>query len=536
MYLLLADPTNGQEGVTQKLAETGKEFAEKVGEAGQDTWTLVYDKVTQVVAGHLPNVVAALAVLVVGWIIALIISAVIRGVMRRFGLGERLAAWSGSEAGREAGDVSRGVGRAVFYLIMLFVLVAFFQALGLAGVTEPLKAFLNTVFEYAPRLIAAAVLLFIAWVVATVLRFIVRSVLVAAQLDRRISRQAGVETEDDLPLTKTLSEATYWLTFLLFLPALLDALGVQSLTVPIQDMMTKALGFVPNLFVAAVIFGIGWFVARIIRRIAENVLAAVGADSLSDRVGLAGLMGNNRLSGVLGLLVYILILVPVVIASLDALQLEALTTPASDMLTTILGTLPGIFAAVVVVGVAYVVARLVSGLATNMLAGIGFDSLPGRLGLAGERPAGARSPSEIAGLVVMVAIVLFAVMQALPMMGFDLLGEKVSEFLAFAANVLMGLVIFGFGLYFAKLVGDAIRDSAITNANLLSTAARVSILVVAGAMGLLQTGLGEDIVKLAFGIVAGALAVAAAIAFGIGGRDAAKSFIDGAVKSQKAKD
>jgi len=133
----------------------------------------------------------------------------------------------------------------------------------------------------------------------------------------------------------------------------------------------------------------------------------------------------------------------------------------------------------------------------------------------------------------MVAIVLFATMQALPMLGFNLLATMMGDFLTFASRVLLGLVIFGFGLFFAKLVADMVRDSRIANAQLLSTIARVAILVLAGAMGLRQMNLAQEIINLAFGITLGAVAIAAAIAFGIGGRDAAKTLVDDFVKSRR---
>jgi hypothetical protein len=376
-------------------------------------------------------------------------------------------------------------------------------------------------------------LLFLAWIVANVLRFLVRRVLTATTIDRRLSRGAGVEEDKNLPVAKTLSDATYWLVYLLFLPALLDALAVPGLLAPVRDMVTKVLGFLPNLLAAAVILGIGWFVARIVQRIATNLLVATGTDRLSARVGLSRALGDNKLSAVLGLLIYILILIPVVIGSLNALQMEAVTGPASQMLNIILGTLPGILAAVLVVGVAYVVASVVSGLAANMLSAVGFDRLPARLGLPAE---GRRTPSQIAGMVVMVAIVLFAVMQALPLLGFDLLAGMMRDFLTFASHVLLGLVVFGFGLFLAKLVADMIRDSGIANARLLATIASFAILVLAGAMGLRQMDLAQEIITLAFGLTLGAVAVAAAIAFGIGGRSAAKTLVDDFVQSRRNAD
>jgi hypothetical protein len=520
----------------ETVVGVGRAVAEKVSIPGQEEWGRVGTQTTEFVERYIPNALAAIAVLLIGWLIALVIAAIVRGALRRAGLDRRLADSVAAEGAVDHLQISDRVGKGVFYLLMLFVLVAFFQTLGLTIVTQPLTAFLNQLFEYAPRLIAAGVLLFLAWIVANVLRFVVRQVLTATTIDRRLSREAGVEKGEDLPVAKTLSDATYWLVYLLFLPALLDALAVPGLLAPVRDMVAKVLGFLPNLLAAAVILGIGWFVARIVQRIATNLLAAAGADRLSQRVGLSQALGDGKLSAVLGLLIYILILIPVVVGSLNALQMEAVTGPASQMLNIILGTLPGILAAVLVVGVAYVVASVVSGLATNMLSAIGFDRLPARLGLAAAPAKGRRTPSQIAGTIVMVAIVLFAVMQALPMLGFNLLAGMMYEFLTFGSHVLLGLVVFGFGLYLAKLVADMIRDSRIANAKLLATIARVAILVLAGAMGLRQMNLAQEIITLAFGLTLGAVAVAAAIAFGIGGRSAAKTLVDDFVKSRRNAD
>ena len=190
-------------------------------------------------------------------------------------------------------------------------------------------------------------------------------------------------------------------------------------------------------------------------------------------------------------------------------------------------------AAILVIVVAYIAGRIVSTLVTNVLAAIGFDTLPARLGITMEGGEGRRNPSEIAGRLTMIAIILFAIMQAMPMLGFDMLAELMSQFLVFASHLLMGLVILGLGIYIAKLVADTIRDSRIAQANLLATVGRVAILVLAGAMALQQTGLATEIVQLAFGLILGAIAIAAAIAFGMGGRDAARATIEKWTKSSR---
>lgn len=500
----------------------------------QEGWQKLGDSMTELVGGYIPNAVGAVLILIAGWVVALVAAAITRGALRRTGLASRLGRWFVTEPGQEVPRVERPIAKGVFWLIMLFVLVAFFQTLGLTLVTEPLNNFLNQLFVYAPRLLGAGVLLLVAWVVATVARFLINKGLTATKLDRRLSRQAGVEDEDAVPMTKTISDAAYWLVLLLFLPAVLDALAVPGLLAPVQEMIGEILGFLPNLFAAGVLFAVGWFVARIVQRIVSNLLAAVGTDRLSERVGLAPVLGRSRLSDVVALVVYVLILIPVLIAALNALAIEAVTQPASQMLNTILGALPGIFAAVLVVSIAYIVGRVVAGLTTKVLAAVGFNKLPAMLGLGGEPAAGQRTPADVAGTLLLIAIVLVAVMQALPMLGFDLAAELTAQFVVFAGHVLLGLVIFALGLYLGKLAAETIQATGMAQAGLLALIARISILVLAGAMGLRQMGLANEIVNLAFGIILGAIAVAAAIAFGIGGRDAAKSAIDEFVQSRRS--
>jgi hypothetical protein len=488
---------------------------------------------SELLGGYVLNILAAVAVLVFGWLIALVAASLIRGALRKTGLSNRLGKWLSTKPGQEIPDVERPIAQGVFYLIMLFVLVGFFQTLQLTLVTEPLNNFLNKLFNYAPQLLAAGILIVLAWGMATVARFLVSKGLAAVDLDRRLGRQTGEEDEKAIPLAKTISDAVYWLVLLLFLPAVLTALNVEGLLTPVQEMVGKILNFLPNLFAAVIIFVVGWFVARIVQRIVSNLLAAVGADRLGDRVGLAQVLGQNRLSDVLGLVVYVLVLIPVLIAFLSALQIEAVTKPASEMLNTILGALPNIFGAALVISIAYVVGRVVANLVAQVLAAVGFNKVPALLGLGKEQATGKQTPAQWVGTLLLIAIVLLAVLQALQLMGFTAVGDLVHGFLMFAWQVLLGLVIIGLGLYFGKLVAETILTTGMSNARLWATTARVMVIVLASAMGLQQMGLGERIIEQAFGLTLGAIAVAVAISFGIGGRDAAKNAIDNFLKSRK---
>ena len=116
---------------------------------------------------------------------------------------------------------------------------------------------------------------------------------------------------------------------------------------------------------------------------------------------------------------------------------------------------------------------------------------------------------------------VFAAVEAANMIGFVSLNEVLRGLIEFGGQVLLGLLIFGIGLWLAGLAATTVRDSGVGQAETLAIASRVSILVLAGAMALRQMGLGERIIELAFGLSLGAVAVSAALAFGLGSRDIA---------------
>jgi len=464
-----------------------------------------------------PNLLGALLVLVAGWIIALLAAALTRRLLRRTQFDNKLGQWM---AGKEAPPhlpVEPWAGRVVFYVIMLLVLVAFFQALKLPVLSDPLNLVVTSIIGYLPRVLAAGLLVLAAWVVATVFKRVIAGAARGFKLDEKLGDAVGGEEKVKTPVSRTLSEAVYWLIFLFFLPAILGALDIKSLLDPIMVMFNKFFAYLPQIIGAGMILLVGWLVARIVQRLVASLLASAGTDTASEKWGLAKSLGKLKLSGLIALVVYYLMLLPVVISALNALQLDAITAPASAMLGKITNMLPSIFGAVLVVGIAWVVGRLLAGIVSNVLV---------RLGLSKQGREGEHSPSALAGKLVLIVVLLFAGIEAANLLGFSMLAGLTKDFVVWGGHVLLGLVIFGFGLLLANWVAGVVRASDSPQAPLLSLAARVAILLLAGAMALRQMELANDIVNLAFGLAIGAVAVAVALAFGLGGRDTAARLLD----------
>jgi len=500
----------------------------------------ILSQIGESLQSYAPNILAAIIVLVVGWIVALIVAAVVRGALRRTGLSKKLADSLSTIEKVTAPDLERKVGKGFFYLILILVFVAFFQVLGLTLAVDPLNQLLKQVFEFLPRIVGAGILVAIAWIVATLMKMVIIKALTAVKFDERLGekldKKEGEGEKTSLSMTKTVAEAVYWIIFLIFLPSILGALGLIGLLGPVQGMIDEVLGFLPNILIASLVILVGWFVARILRKIVTNLLTALGLNQLGDRIGIGKALGEQGLSGLIGLIVYIFILIPVMLTALNALNIEAITQPVSDMLNIMLSAIPSIFAAAIVLIIAFIIGRVVAGLVTNLLTGVGFDGLITRIGLMKESAEGKNTPSKVVGTLIVVGIMLFAAIAASDMLGFEPISDLSSEFMVLAGHILLGLLILGVGIYLSTVATKAIRSSKTPQAGFLAWVARIAILMLVGAMGLRQMGLANEIITLAFGLLLGSLAVAVAIAFGIGGRDMAAKKLEKWSSSMESKD
>jgi len=483
---------------------------------------------TSTIGTSLLDLAIALIILVLGYIVARVVAGIIRRLLKRTDLDNRLAdalSQPGEERRFQVEDV---IAKGVFWILMIFVFVAFFERIGLPGIAAPLSAFLNNVTtDYLPSLVGAGILLLVAWLVATALRFLVKKAVSLSKLDERLSKYGALEEGERVTFGESLATAVFWLVFLLFLPAALSALGISEIAEPLQGVFNDILGVIPDLLAAGIVFLIGWFIARVLFQVLTNLLKPIGADKLGHRVGLSE---EYSLSNMVGRIVYIFVMLVTVIAALDKLNIAAISEPTTQMLTTIVDTIPGIIGAALVLVVAYAIARLVANLVEELLSGIGFDGVPEKLGLTWSVSS---SPSKWVGYLVLLAIMLLSASSAAELLGSEFLVEWIGVFVAFFWQVVLAVLIFAIGLYFANLANKMIEKTGASQAGFMARLAQVAIIIFAASMSLRQLGLANDIINLAFGITLGALGLAAALAFGLGGREVAGRELDRFVKKMK---
>jgi hypothetical protein len=479
---------------------------------------------------RLLKLASAIAVLVIGFIIAKFLSGSISLFVSRTGLNKRIATAVGGEKEMpyEGSVIAGGV---IFWITMMLTLVAFFDALGLQATTGPLNLFLGKVLYYLPDVLGAGLLFLVALVIAN---FASRGVIVGLQAthaDEMILKKTGVSETEAKGHTESLGKLVYGLVFLLFLPAILSALGIQGLMEPVQNMVEKAISIIPNILGAFVILVSGWFLAKILRQVTANVLSASGLDACAAKAGLSG-AGAQPLSQICGTLVYTLILIPVFTAALQVLSITAISEPATRMLELVLHAIPKVFGAALILFISYFMARLVSDLVANLLRGTGFDNILKNVGFTA---AGGKTPSDVVGYLVLTGILVFASIEAAEMLGFAIVAGLLAQFISFAGQVALAAVVLVIGLYFAKIAHTVILGTGGPSAPLTAQIARAAIVVFASAMALRQTGIADDIVNLTFAFFVGTISVSAALAFGLGCRELAAQAMKDAVAKFKTK-
>ncbi|MBD2450653.1 mechanosensitive ion channel [Nostoc sp. FACHB-152] len=499
----------------------------------------------QQVIQYTPRLLGATVILLVGILIAASVAAVTRGILNRTKIDNRIAA--GVTGRRDVPQVEKFISSLVFWSIVLLTVVAVLQVLGLEVASRPLNNFLDQLIGFLPKVVGAAIILGVAWVVASIVKIVSLRSLQALNLDERLNQPSPEEpiTLDRISLSETIANALYWFIFLLFLVPVLDTLGLRQALLPVQSLITQILSILPNILAAILIAVFGWFLANLVRRIVTNLLTTTGIDHLGSRLGLSSFTSTQSLSTIIGTIVYVLILIPVAIAALNTLKIEAISVPAITMLQQILNTLPAIFTSATILIIAFFIGRFVADLVTGILTSLGFNNIFSVLGLPSPNRQAVytenapitpiRTPSEIAGIVTLVGIMLFAIVAAVNILNIPALTTLVTGILIILGRIIAGLIVFAVGLFLANLAFNLISSSGDHQARILAQIARIAIITLVSAMALQQIGVASDIVNLAFGLLLGAIAVAIALAFGLGSRDIAREQVKEWLDSFKSK-
>jgi len=301
------------------------------------------------------------------------------------------------------------------------------------------------------------------------------------------------------------------------LMAVLQHFGLTDVLTPLEVMVSKFMAAVPNIIGAGVIAYAGWIIATVVSELARVALNKAD-EQIAERTGKRDIKVSKFGSA----LIFGAILLPIVVSALGVLDIPAISEPASAMIQKLMAAVPNIVGAGIILLVAYLVAKFVVFMLSGLLESANVNALPAKLGAQGLFTESFTLTRFIGGSIMFFSM-LAAATAAVNVLGIDVISLVFARVLGFGGGLFIGGVILIIGNFLSTLAFE--KMSAGGSAG-LANVARVAILGLVLAMGLKAMGLADNIVNMAFGFTIGSVAVAAALAFGLGGRDAAKAVAD----------
>lgn len=457
------------------------------------------------------NIIASIIILLVGLALASVVVSKLEHVLTKTKLFSNL---EHEITGKEGGTSTSAIKillKFIYYIFVIFIIGIIMEKLGFSRLVNPILNLLDPIFSYIPNVLGGIVLLIVAIILAKLSQKFSEIFFRKMKVDEKIH-----SNENGISLSKIFSEIISLVIFILILPGVLAALKLDKILIPITDMLTKFLNYVPSLVAAALVLVVGWFIASKLRDILKGVLDSF---KLDEKLSIDGrVLFEGKLSSVIANIVYVLVLIPVFSASLNYLGLDIIISPVISMLNILFNYVPNLVGVALVLVVAMYFGRIIENIITNLLIGLKFDSYLEKAGLKTIE----NNYSKLVGKFSKILIIYFAIIQSIEILNFGSLQDLSLRLTVLLGDILLGVIVIAIGIVIANYAAKIIKNTSLVNKDQIASIAKIAIIVFVGAMGLRQMGIANEIINLAFGFTVGALAVAFAIAFGIGGKDLAK--------------
>ena len=398
--------------------------------------------------------------------------------------------------------------------------------------SEPARYWQDQLILWGPKVLFAILILVITHFVAKAVQW-----AIAKLIDRVpvLKRHPGIGGDS---IGTELGRLAYWLVWLVGLIAALQPLGLSGVLTPVTALTNEVFAFLPRLLGAALFFFAGLILARIVRHIIEAALGALNLERLLGRAGIS--MGEppiavsesgeaqegaapvrGSIAKAVGVTVSAVIILFAAIGALQILQITAISDPATAMLQSIALSIKPILAALVILALAFVIARWVKTLLETVLPGLGFDNTVRALGIMPTTTV----PSKVVAAIAMTAVLIVGILEAAHKVGGDYTAALLIQVTELGGKVIFGTVIIVVGIFLARILSNLVGSST-GESGYAQTIVKYAIIALFTAIGLTFMGLADQIVMLAFGLILGSAAIATALAFGLGGRDYAARLLE----------
>src|ERR687889_1099336 len=187
---------------------------------------------------------------------------------------------------------------------------------------------------------------------------------------------------------------------------------------------------------------------------------------------------------------------------------------------------PQLIGAIVILIVGYIVAKILQAVVSRVLKAIGFDGWMERGGIKQffDRAQTRETPATIIGTLVFWLVFIIAITMAADALGIQQVSAVLSQLIAYIPSIIAAILILVLAALLANFLASIVRGA--TGSDLLANVARYAIIVYAAFAAITELGIAVQLTAPTFLIVLGAVALAAAIAFGLGSREVAQDIVE----------
>jgi len=206
--------------------------------------------------------------------------------------------------------------------------------------------------------------------------------------------------------------------------------------------------------------------------------------------------------------------------------------PVREMLTRIMAYLPVLLGALVILIVGWIVAKIIRSIVNGVLKVVRFDALADKAGISevlrkGDLKITARQ--VVSSLVYWLIIIMVLVMAA-NALGLPKASDILSSLFAYVPKVIAALLVLVVAMFLANFVSGIVKIAAgnakLPKPQLLAGISRWAIIIFAVTTALVQLGIAPFLVTATFNTILGGIILALALAFGLGGKDAAARYLE----------
>ena len=206
--------------------------------------------------------------------------------------------------------------------------------------------------------------------------------------------------------------------------------------------------------------------------------------------------------------------------------METVTRSLSQGLGSIMSALPALIGALVILIIGYIIAKVLQAITTRVLQGMGFQSWMESGGIKQffDRSQTQQTPLSIIGQLIFWLVFIIAITMAVDTLGISAISDVLAQLIAYIPNIIAAILILVLATLLANFVAGIVRGA--TGSNVVGSVAQYGIIVFAAFAALTQLGIAEELIAPTFLILLGAVALAAALAFGLGGQSVARQVVE----------